>query len=274
MNSSTLQTKQTIIDDLKRLGIKEGMTLIVHSSLKAIGNVIGGPVTVILALEEAVGCNGNIVMPTQSEHLCAPTENNDVLTLEQIRIIKENMPIYYPDLTPTAYMGFIPETFRKQDGVIRSLHPHMSFAAWGKAARDITRDHQLDYALSETSPLGRIYDLEGYILLLGVSTNSNTSLHLAEYKQTNTFIEPKVWEVKLLVNGIEQWETYDDVNNESDDFDNIFDEFKSKTNLVIEGQVGEAVSYLIPQKDMVDFALEWMNRNRKYQIKTEHVVGS
>ncbi|EPY09347.1 aminoglycoside N3-acetyltransferase [Paenibacillus alvei TS-15] len=261
--SIALQTRKTIIDDLRRIGVREGMTLIVHSSLKSLGKVVGGPVTVILALEEAVGMNGNIVMPTQTEHLCEPTEFNDSLTLEEITIIKENMPIYYPDITPTSYMGIIPETFRKQNGVLRSSHPHVSFAAWGKDAERITENHKLDYGLSETSPLGRIYELEGYILLLGVPTNTNTSLHLAEYRQKNTFIKPKVWGVKMPVDGNEQWITYDDINNESDDFNKIFDDFKSNTNVVKEGLVGEAVSYLIPQREMVDYALGWMNRNRR-----------
>ncbi|NUU64129.1 aminoglycoside N(3)-acetyltransferase [Paenibacillus agri] len=261
--SHALQTKNSIINDLKQIGVQEGMTLIVHASLKALGKVVGGPVTVILALEEAVGLNGNIVMPTQTEHLCEPMEYNDGLTEEEIQIIKDNMPIYYPDLTPTSYMGFIPETFRKQNGVLRSSHPHVSFAAWGKNAKRITDNHSLDYGLSETSPLGRIYELEGYILFLGVPADTNTSLHLAEYRQKNTFIQPKVWGVKISVDGVEQWTTYDDINNESDDFGLIFDDFKSNSNVVKEGLVGEAKSYLIPQREMVDYALEWMNRNRR-----------
>jgi len=65
-----IQTRKSIVDDLRRMGISEGMTLIVHSSLKSIGKVVGGPVSIILALEEALGENGNIVMPTQTEHLC------------------------------------------------------------------------------------------------------------------------------------------------------------------------------------------------------------
>lgn len=187
---NALKTRKTIVDDLKRLGVKEGMTLIVHASLKSLGKVVGGPVAVILALEEVVGINGNIIMPTQTEHLCEPTEDNDDLTGEEIKIIRENMPLYYPDLTPTSYMGFIPETFRKQNGVFRSSHPHVSFAAWGKDAKRITENHKLDYALNEDSPLGKIYELEGAILLLGAPTTSNTSLHLAEYKQKNSFIKP------------------------------------------------------------------------------------
>ncbi|MCW3792036.1 AAC(3) family N-acetyltransferase [Paenibacillus sp. LS1] len=258
-----IQTRKSIVDDLRRIGISEGMTLIVHSSLKSIGKVVGGPVSIILALEEAVGENGNIVMPTQTEHLCEPAiHDGSGLTVEEIKIIKENMPIYYPDLTPTSYMGIIPEVFRKQNNVFRSSHPHMSFAAWGKEAEQITADHKLDYALSVTSPLGKVYELGGYILLLGAPTNSNTSLHLAEYRQQNTFVKPKVWGVKMLIEEHEQWVTYNDINNESDDFDQIFDEFNMNTNIVTEGLVGEAVSYLIPHREMVDYAVGWMNRSR------------
>lgn len=258
-----LQTKNSIISDLERLGVKKGMTLIVHSSLKSMGQIVGGAVSVILALEEVIGEEGNLIMPTQSEHLCEPTENNENLSDEEIRIIRDNLPIYYPDLTPTSYMGIIPETFRKQNGVLRSSHPHVSFSAWGKDNAFIIRNHSLDYALSNNSPLGRIYDLEGYILFLGAPTNSNTSIHLAEYSQKNTYLKTKVWEVKLSIEGIEQWSTYNDINNESDDFDQIFGEFRTVTGLVRRGFVGEAASFLMPMKDMVDFSVDWMDKNRK-----------
>jgi aminoglycoside 3-N-acetyltransferase len=122
-------------------------------------------------------------------------------------------------------MGIIPEKFRKQNGVLRSSHPHVSFSAWGKDAKLIIDNHDLNYALSKNSPLGKIYDLEGYILLLGAPSNSNTSLHLAEYSQKNTYIKSKVWDVKLLTDGTEQWSTYKDINNESDDFDQKLDFF-------------------------------------------------
>jgi aminoglycoside 3-N-acetyltransferase len=160
-------------------------------------------------------------------------------------------------------MGIIPETFRKQNGVLRSSHPHVSFSAWGKDNSFIIKNHSLDYALNNDSPLGRIYNLEGYILFLGAPTNSNTSLHLAEYSQKNTYLKTKVWEVKLSIEGIEQWSTYNDINNESDDFDQIFDEFRTVTGLVKSGFVGEAESFLMPIKDMVDFSVDWMNKNRK-----------
>lgn len=138
----------------------------------------------------------------------------------------------------------------------------MSFAAWGRDARKIIENHSLDYALSDQSPLGRIYELGGYILLLGAPTDSNSSLHLAEYKQNNSFVQPVVWDVKMRADGKEKWVTYQDINNDSDDFNKIFDDFNKETNYVLEGRVGEATCYLIPQKEMVDYAVDWMNKNR------------
>ena len=53
------------------------------------------------------------------------------------------MPAYDPDLTPTFHMGIIPETFRKQAGVLRSANPDASFAAWGQHAKQIADNHAL-----------------------------------------------------------------------------------------------------------------------------------
>ncbi|MEI2664180.1 aminoglycoside N(3)-acetyltransferase [Rossellomorea sp. LJF3] len=262
MKKGRLITKDHIVDDLVRMGVTKGMTLIVHSSLKSIGRVIGGPVSVILALEEAVGTGGNIVMPTQTEHLCDPTEYGSGYSDEELELIRENMPTFHPDLTPTSYMGFIPETFRKQDGVRRSPHPHTSFAAWGEDAAGITQEHGLDFSMNEHSPLGKIYELGGCILLLGAPTNSNTSLHLAEYRQTNTFLKGKIWDVKIKKGMKEVWTTYRDINNESDDFDRLFEDFHRETCYVRQGKVGDAKSYLIPMKLMVDYAVGWMDKNR------------
>ncbi|MGR3762935.1 aminoglycoside N(3)-acetyltransferase [Rossellomorea sp. NS-SX7] len=262
MGKGKLITKNQMIKDLETLGVKSGMTVIVHSSLKSIGRVVGGPVSVILALEETVGRDGNIVMPTQTEQLCDPAEYESGYTDEEMKVIRDNMPTYHPDLTPTCYMGFIPETFRKQDRVYRSAHPHTSFAAWGKDAAYITEHHAMDFALNESSPLGKVYELDGSILLLGAPADSNTSLHLAEYRQDNTFAKEKIWDVKVKQGDGEGWTTYKDINNESDDFDKLFIDFERDTNDVTKGKIGEARSYLIPMRKMVEYAVGWMNENR------------
>lgn len=263
MEKGKLITKDQLKKDLEALGVKKGMTVMVHSSLKSVGRVIGGPVSVIMALEEAVGAGGNIVMPTQTEQLCDPSEYEGDLSEEEMRVIRDHLPVYHPDLTPTCYMGFIPETFRKQDGVFRSAHPHTSFAAWGKDAAYITENHGMDFALGEKSPLGKVYELDGRILLLGAPADSNSSLHLAEYRQENSFVKEKIWDVKVKQGEEEVWTTYRDINNDSDDFDRIFEDYRRDTSGVMEGKVGEAKSYLMPMREMVEYTVGWMNGNRE-----------
>ncbi len=259
-----LHTTASLLADFQALGVTPGMALIVHSSLKSIGRIIGGPVAVILALEQALGETGTLVMPTFTEYLCDPAEEENKFPEEQRDFVRQHLPFYYPDLSPTGHMGFIAETFRKQTGVVRSAHPHLSFAAWGHYAQQIVAGHSLDYALGEQSPLGRLYQLDGYILLLGAPKIANTSLHLAEYKQKNSFVQPRDWDVLLEVDGQRCWTKYRDINNDCADFDQILDAFDAETRLVRTGSIGEAISFLMPFREIVDYALEWMNRHRTH----------
>ncbi len=162
-------TVSSLVNDFKSIGIKEGMTLLVHSSLSSLGWVCGGPVAVILALEEVLTVNGTLIMPTHSSDYSDPAEwCNPPVPETWWDIIRNEMPLFDKNLTPTREMGKIAETFRKQNGVIRSNHPGLSFAAWGRNKEYILQDEHYDFSLNEKSPLGRIYELNGNILLLGV----------------------------------------------------------------------------------------------------------
>lgn len=261
----SLITVETLKSDLIRLGVCPGMTVIMHSSFKAIGPfVVGGPPAVILALEAAVGKEGNVVMPTHSGDLSDPAGwENPPVPKEWWETIREQMPAYDVNLTPLWGMGVIPEMFRKQDSVIRSSHPQTSFAAWGDKAAYIAGNHSLEYGLGEQSPLARVYELAGYVLLLGVGNGSNTSLHLSEIRADYETKREIINQAPIKREGSRLWVQFKDIEYDSSDFAAIGDDFERETGLVKRGMIGGAEAMLIPQKQLVDYGAAWLPIHRK-----------
>jgi len=258
----TPATTRSLANDLRHLGIQPGMTLLVHSSLSAIGWVCGGPVAVINALEEVLTNAGTLLMPAHSSEYSDPANwCNPPVPETWWPIIREQMPLFSPDITPTRGMGQIAETFRRQNGVTRSLHPSVSFAAWGKSKEEILQDHQLDFHHNEQSPLGRIYECSGHVLLLGVGYNRNTSLHLAEHKANYPGKRETTDGLPVLEDGSRIWKTIKNISYETDDFERIGLDFE-RTGKVTIGHVGRATAKLMNQRDLVDFATIWMEQNR------------
>lgn len=259
-----LYTVETLRADLKALGVREGSTLLVHSSFKALGKwVCGGPAAVVLALEAALGEQGTLVMPTHSGDVGDPARwQNPPVPKAWWDTIRAQMPAYDPELTPLCYMGVIPDTFRKQKGAVRSGHPQVSFAARGPQANLITANHGLEFGLGERSPLARIYEQRGDVLLLGVGHGNNTSMHLAECRANYAKKETYTAKAPMQVNGERQWVEFTELEYDSEDFEQLGADFAQETGLVNQGQVAGATALLMPQRELVDYAVRWLERHR------------
>jgi aminoglycoside 3-N-acetyltransferase len=178
-------TVDSLVRDLRALGLAAGSTVLVHSSLSALGWVNGGAQAVILALEAVLGRQGTLVMPTQSCDNSNPMVwCNPPVPEDWWAEIISTMPAWDSRLSPSAGMGVIPETFRTQPGSRRSPHPQHSFTARGPLARRICGRHPLDHSLGDSSPLGALYRQDARVLMLGTGWDSCTAFHLAEYRST------------------------------------------------------------------------------------------
>ena len=262
--TESLVTQESLVADLLALGIKPGWTVLMHSSLSKLGWVCGGAVAVILAIEEVLGEAGTIIMPTHSGDNSDPEKwEHPPVPEAWFEIIRAQMPAYDPYLTPTRGMGRIPELFRTQKGVLRSNHPTFSFAARGVNAVQITNNHRLESDLGEGSPLQKIYDLDGWILLLGVGYSNNTSLHLAEYR--SDFPGKKIEKIgcSMKVDEKQQWVWYSSMYLNEEDFEELGKAYElAFPDAVIKGKVGMADVRLMRQRPLVDFAVKWMQENR------------
>jgi aminoglycoside 3-N-acetyltransferase len=255
------RTHSSLAEDLRRIGVVAGMTLIVHSSLRSLGWVSGGPVAVVEALMDVITAEGTLVLPTHTPGYSDPAQwQNPPVPQSWWQSIYESMSAFDPRITPSSFMGQIAETFRTWPGVVRSAHPQVSFAAWGKHAREVTANHSLDNGCGEGSPLARVCDLDGWVLLLGVGYDRCTSLHVAEYRA------PGAIEIHqgapILEQGQRIWKTFKDIELDADIFPTIGKEFE-RTGLVKIGKVGSAEVRLFPQRPAIDFATQWLTRKRQ-----------
>jgi aminoglycoside 3-N-acetyltransferase len=158
-------TRQAIGSDLRALGLEAGSLALVHSSLSSLGWVEGGAQTVIDALLEAVSPGGTVLVPTLTG---------------RIQDGPEHPPMFDPRAT-ACWTGTIPETFRLLPAARRSRHPTHSVAAIGLATDWLIAGHEYCATpCAGDSPYGRLADAGGFILLLGVTHDSNTSLHMVE----------------------------------------------------------------------------------------------
>ncbi|KOY14700.1 AAC(3) family N-acetyltransferase [Paenibacillus xylanivorans] len=154
-----MHTQESLFHQLRQLGIDDQGTLLVHSSMKSMGEVEGGADTVLDALTEYMK-DGLLVLPTHTWST-----------------INADNPMFHVESSPCC-VGILPELFRKRPEVVRSWHPTHSVAALGRDAEAFTKDdHLFDTPCARGSAWGKLLDRKATILLIGVDLKRNTFIH-------------------------------------------------------------------------------------------------
>ena len=248
----------SLVADLRRLGVRPGQDLLVHSSLRTIGPVDGGAATVLAALREAAGPLATIVVPTHTtgNSRSSPAFRAGTTGLDAGGLAGYigRMPGFDPVATPSSRMGAFAEYVRTRAGAERSSHPQTSFAAIGPQAAACVSGHRLDCHLGESSPIGWLHRRGAAILLLGVGYAACTAFHLAEYQLAEDLPVPRrVYRCFVMVHGVRQEHAFWDLELTDSDFEAIGSAMDG-TDFVRRGPVGAADCRLIPMREAVRFA--------------------
>ena len=226
-----------LADHLRALGIGSGGVLLAHTSFRATRPVEGGPRGLIGALRDALGPAGTLVMPSWSGNDDEPFDR--VITAAA------------PDL------GVVADMFWRLPGVVRSAHC-FAFAAAGPEAARITAGPLPIPPHAPGSPVGRVHELGGQVLLLGVGHDADTMLHLAELLAGAPYRVPK--HCTVLRDGRPVRIDYGENDHCCARFA-LADEWLRARGLQSEGRVGRAHARLAHARDIVDVALERLVRD-------------
>jgi len=164
-------SKISIISGLRKLGISQADVLLVQASVSAFGAVEEGAESLIDAILLAIGKSGALVMPTFT-----PTAKR-----------------FHPASSIVdRSCGILPELFRRRRKTTRSANASLSFTALGKNAVFIINNAIAYERLDQLSPVYRLMQKNGKILMLGVEYNNSIPIIFAETVMTANCQRPNI----------------------------------------------------------------------------------
>ena len=175
-----MYTEEQLIEQIRAMGILPTDTVVIHTSMKAIGDVENGPEGVLDAFCDYLK-DGLLVVPTHTWD-CVTRKNP-----------------FYDVRTTVPDIGLIPRTAAFRAGGVRSLHPTHSVWACGKRAEEFIAGEEKS---NSPAPVGgcwdRMADWHAKLVLIGVTNTKNTFIHsVDERAQLPDRICPKPFTVTV-----------------------------------------------------------------------------
>lgn len=259
-----MRTRTDLVQDLRALGVGEGDVVMVHASLRAIGEVAGGPDEVHLAIKDAITADGTMIMYASCPRFYDEVGRGN-LTPDEERDILEKLPPFDAASARSARdNGALVELFRTWPGARTNNHV-ARFVAWGKQTDYLFSEQPWDFAFGHGSALERFTELDGRILLLGADHDNVTYLHYAEHIADFPDKRIKRFKVPVLVDGNRVWRDMAEVDTGEKAHDNWPGNFFAQIvdGFIAEsgnrgGTVGNARSHLLPARELLAYAIPLM----------------
>ena len=259
-----MHTRARLASDVRSLGVTPGDVVMLHASIRAVGPVAGGPDEIHLALGDALGETGTLVMYASCPRYVDEIGRGNLDAATE-RELLENLPAFDPYTARAAREnGALVELVRTWPGARVNAHP-ARFVVRGAAADALLEPQPWDFAFGAGSLLERFVMLGGRILLLGSDHDQVTFLHHAEHivdipdKRVARFRVPVLEEGRRVWRWMAEYDTADGVhaNWPPDFFARIVDGYLRHVGND-DGRVGDAPSHLFAARELLDFTLPVM----------------
>jgi aminoglycoside 3-N-acetyltransferase len=263
--------RSRLAGELRALGVGRGpdTVVMVHCRMSALGWVVGGAETVVAALRDAAGPQGTLLAYTSWQD--APPYELRAWPANWREAYLAELPAFDPARAEAARSnGRIAEKLRTWPGAVRSRHPDVSFAAVGPRGAWLVADHPFDDPHGPGSPLARLVEAGGQVLLLAAPLETMTLLHHAEAIARVPDKRRVTYQMPILVDGNPVWRTFHDIDTErgafpyeqvvgpgDDPFAVIVAEMLA-AGVGRGGRVGDGAAYLFDARAALDFAVAWM----------------
>jgi len=262
-NFRDFRTRASLRDDLTRIGLRAGDTIMVHAAMSKVGTLLNGPDAFSNAILDVVGRDGTMLVYTSWDSLHDHLLDGDGRVLPEWR---DHVPGFDPQASRAARMnGVLAEFVRTMPGAQRSCNPGASVAAVGKLANWITADHRLDYVYREQTPFSKLVEVGGRVLMVGAPWDTMTLVHHADHLADIAHKRTIRIEVPFAgTNGIEwrimeEFETGDPIHEDLPE--NYIEQIVTAYVGSCGGHqtlIGSAPSLLIDARPMLAFAIRWL----------------
>lgn len=263
LTPASFVTRAALAADLAKLGLVYGDAVMVHAAVSKIGRLLDGPDTIISALADAVGSTGTVLAYADWEARYEDLVDEDGRVPPQWR---NHIPPFDPERSRAIRdNGVLPEFLRTTPGARRSDNPGASLVALGANAAWFTADHPLDYGYGQGSPLAKLVEASGKVLMLGAPLDTLTLLHHAEHLADIPGKRTRRIEVPLATPGGTQWRMIEEFDTGDPIVEGLAEDYFAEivTEFLASGQgrqgmIGGAPSVLVEAATITAYGVNWL----------------
>lgn len=262
-----MHARPQLTADFRSIGIVPGDVVMLHASVRAVGEVAGGPDEIHLALKDAITTDGTLLMYAGCPRYIDEVGRGNLTAAEEAEVLDKLPPFDAATARCARDHGILVEFLRTYPGSQVNQHP-ARFVAWGRHAEHLLSPQPWDYAFGRGSALERFLHLDGKIVLLGSDHDTVTFLHYVEHILDVPGKRVARFKVPVLQDRVRVWREMAEFDTSGDGvhanwpdrfFATLVDGFLA-ASANEGGVVGDARCHAFPARELMAFAHPIMTR--------------